>query len=510
MRSRRTPQALLLVAALVALLLPALLSRPDPTASAPDCSFYFGFARLHEQLPDVVGDCLENEHHLPVTGDALQRTSHGMLFWRKEDNWTGFTNGSRTWVAGPNGIQSRPNEARFAWESDASSARQVIPDDSPALADSPAAPALALAQPLRAAEPSPMADEPQPAETPTPTPELQGSVSAVQVPNSAQVVAFTFKVDINRPGDFKIEANFEVSENGSIAYTDGLVTSSEQGDFAPQPFDPAPVVDGRRPAIHWSPDVAFTPMAVQGHAAATVYAQCLNPGPLAGTLILTVIQPGQPPLTFGDTGVTLCSATPLFIPTAQPTSTPRPTSTPTPTPTPSPTFTPNPTQATQTAVAATATVQAATATAGAATATVQAVATATQSANATATATVAAGTEITLGTTVTCGQVTGTSGNRLITATFTLTQGGEAVSDATIQGQFTLPDGSVQAFTVTTDSNGVAVASLLTTNLPGTYTVTVTSVSGTSPTNSNSNLNVSLNANNNANDNITSSNSATC
>ncbi len=68
-------------------------------------------------IPSVVGDCLENEHHNPENGDALQRTGGGLLVWRKADNWTAFTDGITTWIAGPAGLASRPNGGPlFQWE----------------------------------------------------------------------------------------------------------------------------------------------------------------------------------------------------------------------------------------------------------------------------------------------------------------------------------------------------------------------------------------------------------
>src|SRR5204863_3884925 len=54
--------------------------------------------------------------HAP-NGDALQSTAGGMLVWRKVDNWTAFTDGATTWINGPFGVQSRPNDQRFDWES---------------------------------------------------------------------------------------------------------------------------------------------------------------------------------------------------------------------------------------------------------------------------------------------------------------------------------------------------------------------------------------------------------
>jgi hypothetical protein len=83
---------------------------------AQDCAFQLGFMALRDLIPDVVGDCLENERHNPETGVTLQRTTNGRLTWRKADNWTAFTDGERTWINGPEGLQERLNAKRLPWE----------------------------------------------------------------------------------------------------------------------------------------------------------------------------------------------------------------------------------------------------------------------------------------------------------------------------------------------------------------------------------------------------------
>jgi hypothetical protein len=90
----------------------ALLAQPA------ECRFQLGFAALREQLP-AVGACLEDERHNPENGDTLQRTTGGLLVWRKADNWTAFTDGHRTWINGPVGLQTRLNAERFGWEGSA-------------------------------------------------------------------------------------------------------------------------------------------------------------------------------------------------------------------------------------------------------------------------------------------------------------------------------------------------------------------------------------------------------
>lgn len=95
-----------LLASLSALGVASAQSKPE---------FKLGFRILANQIPDVVGEPQENEHW-GVNGDSLQQTTTGLMVWRKADNWTAFTDGSRTWINGPSGNQSRANDERFSWE----------------------------------------------------------------------------------------------------------------------------------------------------------------------------------------------------------------------------------------------------------------------------------------------------------------------------------------------------------------------------------------------------------
>lgn len=87
-----------------------------PMAHAQSCQFVLGFKTLHDRMSGLVGDCLDNEQHNPVNGDALQYTTGGLLVWRKADNHTAFTDGHATWVDGPKGLEFRLNTVRFPWE----------------------------------------------------------------------------------------------------------------------------------------------------------------------------------------------------------------------------------------------------------------------------------------------------------------------------------------------------------------------------------------------------------
>src|SRR3954454_5707076 len=111
---RRNPR-LSVIAAIV--LLVALW--PSPALGQSSCRFVLGFETLRNLVgAQKVGTCLEDEHFNLENGNAEQRTSGGLLVWRKVDNFTAFTDGGTSWVNGPNGLQSRPNSERFAWERD--------------------------------------------------------------------------------------------------------------------------------------------------------------------------------------------------------------------------------------------------------------------------------------------------------------------------------------------------------------------------------------------------------
>jgi plastocyanin len=92
---------------------PPALGQPAP------CQFVLGFLALQDLIgPQTVGECLEDQH-FAANGNAEQRTTGGLLVWRKADNWTAFTDGHQTWLNGPLGLQRRLNATRFAWEGDA-------------------------------------------------------------------------------------------------------------------------------------------------------------------------------------------------------------------------------------------------------------------------------------------------------------------------------------------------------------------------------------------------------
>lgn len=106
----------------------------SPSAQSGACTFEMGFGDLQRAVgAEAVGECVDDQSYTE-NGDARQRTTRGELIWRKEDNRSAFTNGSETWIAGPNGVQPRPNDERFAWEPDGPrTARSSPPISRPAV-----------------------------------------------------------------------------------------------------------------------------------------------------------------------------------------------------------------------------------------------------------------------------------------------------------------------------------------------------------------------------------------
>jgi hypothetical protein len=92
-----------------------LAAHEAANAQAP-CTIVLGFATLHDQIPSIVGDCTDDVHYEPLTGDALQATTNGLLVWRKSDNLSAFTDGNQTWLDGPFGLETRLDAQRFEWE----------------------------------------------------------------------------------------------------------------------------------------------------------------------------------------------------------------------------------------------------------------------------------------------------------------------------------------------------------------------------------------------------------
>ena len=66
-----------------------------PPPPAAHSSFTEGFAQLHEQIGDIMGTPVEDEHFAD-DADAVQQTTTGLAVWRKGEQ-PSFTDGWRTW-----------------------------------------------------------------------------------------------------------------------------------------------------------------------------------------------------------------------------------------------------------------------------------------------------------------------------------------------------------------------------------------------------------------------------
>ena len=117
-------------------LIAVVLLAGTATLAQTSYEFKLGFKALTDQIGAVAGTPLENEHYGPNEA-SLQQTTTGLMVWRKADNWTGFTDGSRTWINGLNGVQVRGNDERFDWEAQAQAAPPVPATPVPATAPTP-------------------------------------------------------------------------------------------------------------------------------------------------------------------------------------------------------------------------------------------------------------------------------------------------------------------------------------------------------------------------------------
>jgi len=150
-------------------------------------------------------------------GNAEQRTSGGLLVWRKVDNFTAFTDGGTSWINGPNGWQSRPNSERFSWEKD-----PVQPASGPAAPGAPPSGSLPSA-------PAPTATQRTtsnpPASAPTATPRPPTATPRVDPPTNAGACCRTCTTG-KACGDSCISRSFNCSKGVGCA-CNGLIVPDE-------------------------------------------------------------------------------------------------------------------------------------------------------------------------------------------------------------------------------------------------------------------------------------------
>jgi hypothetical protein len=68
-------------------------------------TFQYGFAALKQQLGPAMGDPLECERAIHVSGDTRQRTTTGYAYYRTAVNVPTFTNGSDHWALTSGGLE---------------------------------------------------------------------------------------------------------------------------------------------------------------------------------------------------------------------------------------------------------------------------------------------------------------------------------------------------------------------------------------------------------------------
>jgi hypothetical protein len=123
----------------------ATVAAPPPVlaTTTPSCGFQLGFAEFRDAAPDAVGDCVENEAPDLESGNSQQRTTNGLLVWRRADGLVAFTDGHRSWVRGPDGaVYQRYNDERFPFEAAPPGANlRVVPPGTPRGAATPSVPA---------------------------------------------------------------------------------------------------------------------------------------------------------------------------------------------------------------------------------------------------------------------------------------------------------------------------------------------------------------------------------
>jgi S1-C subfamily serine protease len=129
---------------------PLVATAPGTALAQGGCRLEQRFVALRDQVPEIVGDCVEASRTIATNGNVEQRTTKGELVWRSADNRAVFTNGSMTWIIGPNGLQSRSNSTTFDWEA-IPVARQ--PESAGNAATNPS-PALSVAEIVDQAAPS--------------------------------------------------------------------------------------------------------------------------------------------------------------------------------------------------------------------------------------------------------------------------------------------------------------------------------------------------------------------
>ena len=239
---RRTVATLTIAFALM------LLAGSVEVSGQVPCGFVGGFASLRALVgAEKVGGCLEDERVNPENGNAEQRTAGGLLVRRAGEGVSAFTDGVTTWVDGPNGLQSRPNDNRFAWELETMAAAAALAATEPTATSTPPADALPPPGPSSAGLAAPSVEHGLPPPPAVASPAALGAPAGVAAPTKtatktptptpAVTVKLREKPDrVDTGGDVRFEVETNASKGACsllVAYRgrdEALVASGEIDD----------------------------------------------------------------------------------------------------------------------------------------------------------------------------------------------------------------------------------------------------------------------------------------
>lgn len=104
----------------------ALVTAPSVALAQSSCALSPVFLLLRQVAGvDVIGDCKEPPS-IAENGDITQVTTRGLAVYRYSDQVIAFTDGQTSWLYGPEGLQKRPNDERFAWEQQRQAERPTL------------------------------------------------------------------------------------------------------------------------------------------------------------------------------------------------------------------------------------------------------------------------------------------------------------------------------------------------------------------------------------------------
>jgi len=90
-------------------------SSSNASVQAADCQFPLGHAFLDSRFLQV-DQCIHDEARTPDHDNTLHPAIDGLVVRQSADNGTAWTNGTQTWINGPNGVEQPRTNRGFSWE----------------------------------------------------------------------------------------------------------------------------------------------------------------------------------------------------------------------------------------------------------------------------------------------------------------------------------------------------------------------------------------------------------